>query len=192
MSQPNDQRPIELHMFSPLEADEVVELLVVTAHYHRTAAPLGPGHTVNFGRPWLDASECKYGLVSLPYLDGPSLEDLEIASRPVAKLARELGPCTALCCERSTRRRCHSRQTRLRRPTDVASTAYEAPQSDAHSPLLLPCLTHRQRLDQRANHGSQEIRRQPPVSHYVVNGGPPPSRRCHFRLRHSTDVDSTE
>ena len=81
MSQPSDQRPIELYMFSPLEADEVVELLVVTAHYHRTTAPLGLGHTVNLGRPWLDASACKYGLVSLPYLDGPSLEDLETASK---------------------------------------------------------------------------------------------------------------
>ena len=80
MSQPGDQRPIELHMFSPREAHEVVELLVVTAHYHRTGAPLGLGHTVNFGRSWLAASQCKYGLVSLPYLDGPSLEDLKIDS----------------------------------------------------------------------------------------------------------------
>ena len=70
-------------MFSHREAHEVVELLVVTAHYHRTGAPLGLGHTINFGRSWLDASQCQYGLVSLPYLDGPSLEDLEIDSEAV-------------------------------------------------------------------------------------------------------------
>ena len=78
MSQQADQTPIELHMFSPAESDEVVELLVVTAHFHRTAAKLNLGHTVNFGRPWVRSSVCEYGLVSLPYLDGPSLEDLAI------------------------------------------------------------------------------------------------------------------
>jgi len=35
------------------------------------------GHTVNFGRPWLNDSLCEYGLISLPYLDGPSLENLK-------------------------------------------------------------------------------------------------------------------
>jgi hypothetical protein len=43
---------------------------------------LGLWHTVNFGRPWLDASACSHGFISLPYLDGPRLEDLnsEVAS----------------------------------------------------------------------------------------------------------------
>jgi hypothetical protein len=81
MSQPVDHRPIELHMFSPREAVEVVELLYVTAHYHRTAAKLNVGHSVNFGRPWMGASKSEYGLVSLPYLDGPSLENLTIGSK---------------------------------------------------------------------------------------------------------------
>jgi len=76
MSQPSDRSPIELHLFSPYASKEVVELLVVTAHYHRTAISLNLWHTVNFGRPWLDASSCNHGLVSLPYLDGPVLEDL--------------------------------------------------------------------------------------------------------------------
>lgn len=81
MSQPVDHRPIELHMFSPGESDEVVELLVVTAHYHRTASKLDLGHSVNFGRPWMGASKSQYGLVSLPYLDGPALEDLKTDSK---------------------------------------------------------------------------------------------------------------
>jgi Suppressor of fused protein (SUFU) len=81
MSQPVDHRPIELHMFSPWESDEVVELLVVTAHYHRTAAKLDLGHSVNFGRPWMGTAKSEYGLVSLPYLDGPSLENLKTDSK---------------------------------------------------------------------------------------------------------------
>jgi Suppressor of fused protein (SUFU) len=80
MSQPVDHKPIELHIFSPRESDEVVELLVATAHYHRTGAKLGLGHSVNFGRPWMGTSKSEYGLVSLPYLDGPSLENLKIDS----------------------------------------------------------------------------------------------------------------
>lgn len=63
-------------MFSPRQAEEIVELLVVTAHYHHTGARLDLGHSVNFGRPWLDNSRCSFGLISLPYLDGPSLENL--------------------------------------------------------------------------------------------------------------------
>lgn len=76
MSQAEDESPIELHMFSPRRSDEVVELLVAAAHFHRTGTPLGLWHTVNFGRPWIDESLCDHGLVSLPYLDGPALEDL--------------------------------------------------------------------------------------------------------------------
>lgn len=74
MSHPGDRTPLEMHLFSPVEDVIHVETLTVIAHYHRTGAPLGPGHTVNLGRPWLDAGECRFGLVSRPYLDGPELE----------------------------------------------------------------------------------------------------------------------
>jgi hypothetical protein len=80
MSTAGDDAPIELHLFSSAQAEELVELLTVTAHYHRTGARLGLGHTVNFGRPWRPGSRCSYGLISLPYLDGP---DLEVARSPV-------------------------------------------------------------------------------------------------------------
>ena len=79
MSQVDDDVPLELHIFSPKRSGEPVELLVATAHYHRTGHTLGLGHTVNFGKAWIDASECEYGLISLPYLDGPTLEDLELS-----------------------------------------------------------------------------------------------------------------
>lgn len=74
MSQPGDDRPIELHVFSPLQTDEVAELLYMTAHFHCTGERLGLNHTVNFGKPWIAASSCDHGFISLPYLDGPSLE----------------------------------------------------------------------------------------------------------------------
>ena len=73
MSQSHDPEPIELHMFSASDSRDIVELLVATAHFHRTEARLGLGHSINFGRPWLHGSQCSYGLVSLPYLDGPAL-----------------------------------------------------------------------------------------------------------------------
>jgi hypothetical protein len=53
---------------------EPTEILFAVAHYHWTAAKLGLGHTVNFGKPWLDESTCEFGLISRPYLDGPNLE----------------------------------------------------------------------------------------------------------------------
>jgi hypothetical protein len=77
MSRPVDGEGVELHMFTDGAHDEVVELLVATAHYHRTGMRLGLGHTVNFGQPWIAGSQCDRGLLSLPYLDGPALEWLE-------------------------------------------------------------------------------------------------------------------
>ena len=76
MSQPKDLRPMELHMFSPWASPEIEELLVVTADFHRNHIALGVGDSVNFGRPWLRGSKCEHGLVSLPYLYGPALENL--------------------------------------------------------------------------------------------------------------------
>jgi hypothetical protein len=80
MSSPEDTSPIELHMFSPEKSGEPVELLVAVAHYHRTNSNLDVGHTVNFGKPWINESPCEYGLISLPYLDGPKLEKLKLHS----------------------------------------------------------------------------------------------------------------
>ena len=74
MSETDDEHPIELHIVSPWEAGaDVVELLHAVAHFHRTATRLDLGLSVSFGRPWIGASECDHGLVSLSYLDGPKL-----------------------------------------------------------------------------------------------------------------------
>lgn len=87
MSHPSMSDPIELHLLSPERTRAHVELLTVIAHYHRTSPnQIGLGDTVNFGRPWLPRSRCTHGLISLPYLDGPSLEVLTLASSKVVRL----------------------------------------------------------------------------------------------------------
>lgn len=84
MSISTDKEPIELHVFTPTKKDkEIAELLTVIAHYHRTGAFLNLGHTVNFGNPWIVNSKCNYGLLSLPYLDGGSLEWLDLGEQKV-------------------------------------------------------------------------------------------------------------
>jgi hypothetical protein len=77
MSQPVDDERLELHVLCrPADAERtnLVEILTAVAHYHRTGRPLGLGHSMNFGRPWVAGSACSHGVVSIPYLDGPKLE----------------------------------------------------------------------------------------------------------------------
>lgn len=76
MSTTDDANPLEVHLLSPIASMQHVELLTVLAHYHHTCAAVHLGDSVNFGRPWLDRSLCEFGLISLPYLDGPQLEIL--------------------------------------------------------------------------------------------------------------------
>jgi hypothetical protein len=83
MSQYSDEQPIELHMFSFHKDHSIAELLVATAHHHRTGCSLKLGDTVSFGRPWVEKSICDRGLVSQPYLDGPSLEWCDINGKRV-------------------------------------------------------------------------------------------------------------
>jgi hypothetical protein len=85
MSSEMDATPIELHMFSPISSSEPVELLVATAHFHKTGARLHLNNTINFGKSWMDDSICVYGLISLPYLDGPKLENMDMCSGRIAK-----------------------------------------------------------------------------------------------------------
>ena len=78
MSNNSNVNAIEIHMFSPVEHDFLIELLTIITHYHVTGGNLGLGHTINFGCPWYKDSELEYGLISLPYLDGPSFENFQI------------------------------------------------------------------------------------------------------------------
>ena len=74
MSTYSHKSPIELHLFSSIQDDSIIELLSTVCYYHNVETNLDLGHTVNLGCPWQDSSESSYGLLSLPYLDGPALE----------------------------------------------------------------------------------------------------------------------
>jgi len=65
---------IELHLHAASPADDNVLILTMVSFFHLTDCQLGLGHTVNFGQGWKSGSACTHGLVSLPYLDGPKLE----------------------------------------------------------------------------------------------------------------------
>jgi hypothetical protein len=77
MSQEEDHKPIELHMFSSKRDENIIELLTAVVYYHRNSNNLGLWHTINFGRPWQENSLCDYGFISLPYLDGSNLENFK-------------------------------------------------------------------------------------------------------------------
>lgn len=77
---------LELFLLSPCQTEKHGELLTLIAHYHQTGARLGLGHTVNFGRPWLEPSLCSFGLLSLPYTIGPRLENARFAGTTVRVL----------------------------------------------------------------------------------------------------------
>lgn len=86
MSQVQDDARVEAFLLSPVETQAHVELLAMLASFHRADAKLGLGHTVNLGRPWLPGSACDHGVLSLPYTEGPSVEDiLDDAQGVVAK-----------------------------------------------------------------------------------------------------------
>lgn len=78
LSQTTDKEPFELHIFSSIQCPDVIELLTALAYFHRNSASIGLNHTVNFGKSWQNNSLCKHGFISLPYLDGPELENLYI------------------------------------------------------------------------------------------------------------------
>jgi len=74
---------VELFLISPVQHDSHADLLGAIAHYHLTESALGLNHTVHFGIPWFEGSLCSYGLISLPYLDGPSMERFSFGGETV-------------------------------------------------------------------------------------------------------------
>ena len=74
MSGPGDADAVELYMLAPAPDPGLLEILAAVSDFHRTGERLGWGHSVNFGRPWLENSRCTFGLLSLPYLFGPEFE----------------------------------------------------------------------------------------------------------------------
>lgn len=74
------RNPIELHMLSLSASAEVPELLAAVASYHREIGGMRLGDTVDFGKPWIGESPCEHGLLSLPYLDGPTTEIADLGN----------------------------------------------------------------------------------------------------------------
>ena len=70
----NQEHAVELHMFSPVEDDSILEILYSAASYHYHDATLGSPHTLNFGRTWTPHSLCTHGVIQQPFIDGPTLE----------------------------------------------------------------------------------------------------------------------
>jgi len=58
---------IEAYIAAPGPHPRAVEFLYALAHFHRTGARLGLGHTVNFGEALWDGSRLDHGLLSFPY-----------------------------------------------------------------------------------------------------------------------------
>lgn len=79
----DDDNPIELHIYSKDKDESLIALLTIIAHFHRFDEKLGLSHTVNFGVPWKPRSNCSYGLISLPYLDGIEFELLNIGKNRI-------------------------------------------------------------------------------------------------------------
>lgn len=74
---------IELVVYSPEPATSLVELMTVCASFHRNVLPLNLHHTVNIGQPWINNSKCDHGFISLPYLDGETLEIFDFGDRKI-------------------------------------------------------------------------------------------------------------
>ncbi|TGL58712.1 suppressor of fused domain protein [Leptospira sarikeiensis] len=68
------KQPIELHIFSPTKERGLLEILYSVVHFHWYERQLNLLHIVNFGKGWIKSSACSYGLIQLPYIDGPAVE----------------------------------------------------------------------------------------------------------------------
>lgn len=69
----DDGADLEFAVFSEYESPRFIELLTVSAYYHRDFK-LGLEHTVPLGEPWTTGSTCNHYMVSLPYPLGPEFE----------------------------------------------------------------------------------------------------------------------
>jgi hypothetical protein len=65
--------PIEFLLMTERQTGRGVELLTMVVHYH-LSQPLGLGHMLAIGEPWLPGASCDGFLVSLPYPFGPSFQ----------------------------------------------------------------------------------------------------------------------
>jgi hypothetical protein len=64
---------LEFVLLTPRQAPRAVELVTMVATYQRSH-PLGVGHSLPIGEPWLDDSSCDHFLICSPYPLGPDFE----------------------------------------------------------------------------------------------------------------------
>ncbi len=79
MSFGNVDNPLELHLYCSTLFDQearIAELLTIAAYFHITQETLGLNHTFNWGEPMIENSSCDHGYISLPYIEGPKLENM--------------------------------------------------------------------------------------------------------------------
>jgi len=67
----------EVFLVTAEENSRAVEFLYALAHFHRTGAPVGLGHTVNFGEELWDGSGLDHGFLSFPYIEAPGFESVD-------------------------------------------------------------------------------------------------------------------
>jgi len=101
MSNPVDDRRLELHLLAPTQSDRHVMTLTFVAHYHRTGEPIWYNHTVNLGVPWAEGSMCDHALISKPYPLGSEMEVGLVCRKdvrflwllPITRAEREFARC---------------------------------------------------------------------------------------------------
>ena len=69
LSLKNQKRKNELVFYAPKPNDQAVDILLAISDYHISGEMIGLNHTVNFGIPVAEKSDCKYGLISMPYIE---------------------------------------------------------------------------------------------------------------------------
>lgn len=68
----------EFHLLSLDENNGCIDILKALAYYYNTISPVNLWDTINFGIELTPNSKCTFGLISLPYLFGPNLEDFVV------------------------------------------------------------------------------------------------------------------
>ncbi|MGW1226015.1 suppressor of fused domain protein [Streptomyces sp. NPDC001478] len=68
------EQGLEFVMTARVRDRRFIDLVAMTAFYHRSGHPLGLRHSMPLGEPWLPGSSCDHVLITLPYLHGPGLE----------------------------------------------------------------------------------------------------------------------
>lgn len=80
-----EQYRCEFFIISPSESSLHVETLTMLVYFHATFRKLKIGDVVDIGKSWLENSELKDLLISLPYPYGPKLENCLLSNGMLIK-----------------------------------------------------------------------------------------------------------